>query len=301
MGDDLFSSITGPSWDLDNPIQPLKQFKPEFNLFSDFADLLDNQRSFSLSPFSESSLTENPALDFPLANDINSLFAIPPLNQHKRTVSSPATVSRNIPTLKASPLISNVRPYHNRKNRQEENLTEEQLRSNEAFANLCKDSSIMFNPKTLHFFPRSFWQDKNMTFGQLVTDFFHRKNSSTSRFSHKLFNALQITKNYPQFTDLIGICWVNKTVLKVNKISFGRLLNIKTIDGSLFHQQGNFPTHGFVEIESREALQYVTPNDLQGVDFEVVRLLRHTGKINRESTEEDIEKCKWISSKKREF
>ena len=139
-----------------------------------------------------------------------------------------------------------------------------------------------------------------MTFGQLVTEFFHRKNSSNSRFSHKLYNALQISKNYPQYIKYLGVTWVTQTVLKVNKITFGRLLNIKTIDGSLFHQQGNFPTHGFVEIESREAASFVDPADLADVDFENIRLLRHgAGKIYRDCTEGEIEGCKWVLNQRR--
>ena len=88
--------------------------------------------------------------------------------------------------------------------------------------------------------------------------------------------------------------------MKIDKRIFARLLGIKTIDGSLFHQQGNFPSHGFVELNEKEAAAEVSPEHLEGVDYETVRLLVHNpGIFTRDCTEEDIERCKWISTRKR--
>jgi hypothetical protein len=152
----------------------------------------------------------------------------------------------------------------------------------------------------LGFIPGRFWQNQDLTFGHLVQDFFQRKNNANSRFSHKLYNALKITLEDPFYIEFIGVEWVTDRVLKIDKHVFARLLGIKIIDGSLFHQQGNFPSHGFVELAEKNALQWVTPEILAGVDFDNVRLLVHQeGIVTRNCTEEDIDKCKWISARKR--
>jgi hypothetical protein len=134
----------------------------------------------------------------------------------------------------------------------------------------------------------------------LVKDFFQRKNHANSRFSHKLYNALKITLDDPFYVEFIGIEWVTDVVLKIDKRIFARLLAIKTVDGSLFHQQGNFPSHGFVELSEQTGLEYVPKEVLDGVDFDNVRLLVHQeGVFRRNCTEADIERCKWISARKR--
>lgn len=169
------------------------------------------------------------------------------------------------------------------------------------FRGICNDDQIRFNPVKLGFIPGKFWnQDREWTFGQLVSDFFQKKNNANSRFSHKLYNALKISTSDPFYSVYIGVEWVNERVLKIDKRVFARLLGIKTIDGSLFHQQGNFPSHGFVELNEKEAMAEVSPEDLKGVDYETVRLLVHQPRIfTRDCTEEDIERCKWISTRKR--
>lgn len=167
------------------------------------------------------------------------------------------------------------------------------------FLSICQDQDIKFNPVQLGFIPSTFWPDHDFTFGELVANFFQRKNNANSRFSHKLYNALKIADFDPFYADFTGIEWVNDRVLKVDKRVFARLLGIKTIDGSLFHQQGNFPSHGFVELGSRDALQYVTQEDLEDVDFEKVRLLIHpAGVFVRGCTEQAILHCKWTSCRK---
>lgn len=172
--------------------------------------------------------------------------------------------------------------------------------ADEEFNTICQDHDIKFNPHKLGFIPTKFWPDKDYTFGELVSDFFQRKNNANSRFYHKLYNALKISEDDPFYSEYLGIEWIGNNVLKVDKKKFARLLNIKTIDGSLFHQQGNFPSHGFIEIGSNDARNYVSEDDLNNVDYENVRLLIHqNGVFIRGCTEESIEKCKWVSSRKR--
>jgi hypothetical protein len=115
-----------------------------------------------------------------------------------------------------------------------------------------------------------------------------------------LFNAARITRDDPFCFAYIGVEWISRNVLKVDKRIFAQLLGIKSVDGSLFHQQGNFPSHGFVEIGQPEALQFVSNAELDGVDFEAIRLLVHQQKVfTRDASEDAITNCTWVHAKKR--
>jgi hypothetical protein len=191
-------------------------------------------------------------------------------------------------------------PAHMRQNSLPEPAPAVQLESDAEFAQVCADASITFNPARLGFIPSRVWQDRDVAFGQLVSDFFQRKNNANSRFSHKLFNALRITLEDAFYVEFVGLEWVTDRVLRIDKRVFARLLGIKVIDGSLFHQQGNFPSHGFVELSEANAREYVDAEMLAGVDFENVRLLVHQdGTFRRDCTEADIERCRWTSARKR--
>jgi hypothetical protein len=167
-----------------------------------------------------------------------------------------------------------------------------------AFAQICGDRSIRLNPHRLGFVPAKSWHDGDLSFGQLVMEFFRKKSNAASRFVHKLFNALKLVETDPGYATVVGVRWVSDTVLRVDKRSFARLLGIKTIDGSLFHQQGNFPSHGFVELSAREARTCLPVDASVGVDGDEVRLLVHTpGVFVRQCPEGAIGSCKWISSR----
>lgn len=169
------------------------------------------------------------------------------------------------------------------------------------FFAFCADQSLRFNPKKLGFIPETAWEDKEITFTEIVTDFFRRKNNANSRFSHKLFNALQLSEYDPVvYRNLVGVSWMNENILRVDKIAFAKLLGIKSVDGSFFHQQGNFPSHGFFEIGKGDVARYCPPDlDLTDVDFEDVRILIHMeGRFKRGCSESDIGNCRWMSSKK---
>jgi hypothetical protein len=174
------------------------------------------------------------------------------------------------------------------------------LDSDAEFEQVSADSAVSLNPQRLGFIPSQFWSESSITFGQLVRDFFQKKNHANSRFAHKLYNALKITTDDPFYIEFIGIEWITDNVLRIDKRKFARLLAIKTIDGSLFHQQGNFPSHGFVELAETTALDFVTKDMLFGVDFDNIRLLVHQdGVFKKGCTEEDIGRCKWISARRR--
>jgi uncharacterized protein YjbI with pentapeptide repeats len=167
------------------------------------------------------------------------------------------------------------------------------------FARLCNDPAVAFNPHTLGLVPLGMWPNREVTFGELVGAFFQKKNTITTRFTHKLFNALRIAESDPFYAEFVGIEWVTDTVLKVNKKAFARLLGIKTIDGSLFHQQGNFRSHGFAELSVQEARACLSEADLEDVDFDEVRVLTHqSGAVTRNSDAAELENCKWINNRR---
>ena len=81
---------------------------------------------------------------------------------------------------------------------------------------------------------------------------------------------------------------------------FARLLGISSCDGGLFHKQGNFPTHGFVEltpndIAERYGIDWI--NEHQDIDYDRVRLLTHSERIFRRGVDEDsLSSLKWKST-----
>jgi hypothetical protein len=164
------------------------------------------------------------------------------------------------------------------------------------FATLCADTALKFNPRELGLVPADFWRFPTVTFGELVRSFFQKKNSRYIRFPYKLINALKLCEAQPHLSTVVGIEWVTEKVLKVNRHAFARLLAIRVIDGSLFHQQGNFPSHGFVELGITNAKEYVIEEQLKDVDFENVRLFVHRdGTFARgRSAGQDLETLRWI-------
>jgi hypothetical protein len=211
-------------------------------------------------------------------------------NCHRRTFSSPAAMSIGS-MFEELPPKAHVR---------EASLPMDPSAVDDDFARLCNDPYVTFDARELGFVPTGHWAVGRFTFGELVRDFFQRKSSGNTRFLHKLYNALKISGSDPFYSEFVGAEWVNDRVLKIDKKTFARLLGIKAIDGSLFHRQGNFPSHGFIEIGPTNGRGLVDPNDLASVDHDDVRLLVHEpGKFQRTSTPDVLEKCHWINSKHR--
>ena len=169
--------------------------------------------------------------------------------------------------------------------------------SNTAFKAALADSTFVLHTRKLGFLPSHFWPNDS-TFSDIVTRFFQRKNNANCRFPHKLYNALALVEAMETMWNLIGAKWVTYDVFKIDKFIFGRLLGIQSIDGGLFHRQGNFPSHGFAELTVAEVSdmkrRFALADD---VDMERVRLLRHpSGGFTRESDEETVNRCRWGSS-----
>ena len=260
-----------------------------------FSNSFQNSNNFNF----ESHFQMNP-------NNQRNGLPLPPQAHHRRNISSPSFQFNfnSLATPKPRQESHEIPVMTNRNTRMSSQplpLTPEVTSSSDKeFQAVCNDPSILFNPHKLGFIPHSYWPDKDFTFGELVKDFFQRKNSKNSRFYHKLYNSLKIFESDPFYAEYLGIEWINNNVLKVDKQKFARLLGIKTIDGSLFHQQGNFPTHGFVELSTNNAKNFVSERDLVGVDYENVRLLVHqAGVFVRGCTENVIESCRWVNTRKR--
>lgn len=272
-----------------------------------FPDLKE-ENSFDIdlslrSPLLDQNPADDTSFDMIDLNPSPIKFIPAPINQQKNVDLSKKTAPFNPYNKKGfssalSFLMSSARYGHPQQQKTKEIKQITPTASDSEFAAALTDKTLTFNPVKLGFIPQSRWNDKIMTFGDVVADFFQRKNNANCRFSFKLYNALKLTMLSSKYNSLIGVRWITDDVLRVDKLIFARLLGIKSIDGSLFHQQGNFPSHGFVEMNT-QAVDALKPNpDVDDVDFENVRLLRHVDKLFvKGCTEKDLENCKWVNSR----
>ena len=155
------------------------------------------------------------------------------------------------------------------------------------------DQSISINPFKAHLIPNTIWEDTDIPFPTFVQRFFRKRNSLHCKFPYKLINALRISDTYPELSNLVGVQWVTNSVFLVKSKAFAKLLGIKSIDGSLFHKQGNFPSHGFYELSFDEASALTKS---LGIDYNVAseRLLCHlSGKFCRNASDDTISVLKW--------
>jgi hypothetical protein len=164
------------------------------------------------------------------------------------------------------------------------------------FNGLCENPLVTFDPCDLGFVPSGHWRERKVPFGSLVTGHFQKKSGTYTRFFYKLYNALKISEFDPFYTEYVGIEWLTDRIIKIDKKKFARLLGLRAIEGSLFHRQGNFPSHGFREIGPLEARTLLSAEVLANVDHDSVRLLVHTpGDFVKGSSEKVFEKCRWIN------
>lgn len=191
---------------------------------------------------------------------------------------SPIHMSRDRQISNSSPIFSiKVKPVHLM-----------------TFDELCENPNIVINPKRIGFIPSFLWPNENITFGYLVSTFFRKRNMASSKFPHKLYNALKIAECYPDFVKHVGIQWATNDIFRVDRAAFARLLGVRSIEGSLFHQQGNFPSHGFEELDYPESEKLSIDHGFGHVDLSTHRFLRScNGNFNRYSDEKDINDLKW--------
>jgi hypothetical protein len=169
--------------------------------------------------------------------------------------------------------------------------------SNTQYEAALSNPSLMVSPQTLGFLPSNYWLTLDTTFGDIVAKFFQRKNNANCRFPHKLFNALVLVSHNPALFHFVGVRWVTDRIFKVDKLVFGRLLGIGSVDAGLLHKQGNLPSHGFVELSGQDIAQLRARCDIGDVDQDRIRLFYHRGSLfSRNSTEEMITNCRWIQN-----
>jgi hypothetical protein len=132
---------------------------------------------------------------------------------------------------------------------------------------------LSFNTRRdLGFVPKSQWAPLVFSLADLRQIYFTKRNGAARRFDLKLYNALCITKLYPYAYPCVGAIWISPTIMKVHSQTFGNLLGIHAIQGGLFHKQGNFSRHGFVQLTARSGPPLDLNLDLRDVDDYVVRL-----------------------------
>lgn len=166
-----------------------------------------------------------------------------------------------------------------------------------SFEEACSNQKFTINPKIMGFLPGDAWKDEEVQFWVVVSSFFRKKNSNHCKFAYKLYNALLLTETVPELFPVVGIRWITETVFIVEKNTFAKLLGVRSIDGSLFHQQGNFPSHGFVELSFQESSHVAQEAGMTRTGHANYRFLKHASDgFSRQSGEQDIQNLKWIRS-----
>jgi hypothetical protein len=220
----------------------------------------------------------------------SSVPSPPPSHTHQHFIPAPIAAGGALQSRRTHRKLPKVFSYTKRSSgrRQISNV------SDPDFVNFCRDRNAVLNPLWLGFIPASAWDDCEVTFGTLVTDFFQRKNNASCRFVHKLYNALRITTEDPFYFQYVGVQWISDSVMKVDKHIFAQLLGIKSIEGALFHLQGNFPSHGFVELSRSQALESLSQEAFAAIESDHVRLLKHAaGTFVKDATEAAIRRVTW--------
>ena len=118
-----------------------------------------------------------------------------------------------------------------------------------------------------------------MSLNDLRDMYFTRRNGAARQFDFKLYNALCITMKHPDAYKFVGAIWVTQTVMKINSQIFANLLGIHSIQGGLFHKQGNFSRHGFMHVYKQSTMNLQKNPLCDDVDDYNVRLF--TDRMNR--------------------
>lgn len=168
------------------------------------------------------------------------------------------------------------------------------------YRNFAKNEERKFvdfyiNPIELNFLPKELWLTQKVTIRSVFQNFFKARSTKNLRFEHKLWNALALSKRYPELIPFLGVFWVSKNLIKVNRDIFGALINVSKPAAALFNNQGSFLTHGFLEITKEKALRKgISPELVEDVDESVVRLFKHsTGMLTADSNKADVSACRW--------
>ena len=128
------------------------------------------------------------------------------------------------------------------------------------FEDVYNDETCIINPTAIHLLPEKYWsqQPPTLTFAQIVNSYFKQNRTQNSTFMLKLYNLLLISINYPILENALGVRWANDNVIEISRSGLVNIFNLRenTVDGSMFHRQGNFPTHKFIEINESNFQQF---------------------------------------------
>jgi hypothetical protein len=130
----------------------------------------------------------------------------------------------------------------------------------------------IIRPKALKFVPESEWKAQSYSLTELRNSFFTRRNGIGRVFPIKLYHALLITKEFPDAYFYTGVIWVTNTVFKVNAALFANLLGIHSVQGGLFHKQGNFTRHKYSQIMIQSSPEFAAMPECSDVDDFYIRL-----------------------------
>jgi hypothetical protein len=140
-------------------------------------------------------------------------------------------------------------------------------------------SEIVIEVHNIGLIPSSVWAPQNISLKDLRNKYFIMKNGACRQFDIKLYNALRITKYYPEAVDFVGVSWVDSTTFKVNAKVFASFFGVKTI----FHKQGWFSRYSFEQVYKNSELSSAKNWQTFDVDDENICLFRDT--LNRFSRE----------------
>lgn len=147
-------------------------------------------------------------------------------------------------------------------------------------ANKFDPTSNLIEPQSLGLVPHVEWYSQPMSLKDIQVAYFMKRNGAARQFDFKLYNALRITKMYPNAYNYVGVAWVGENVFKVNAEKICKFFGLNMTESLLFHKQGIFKVHGFEEIPKSSQFEFC-----DDVDDNHVRLLVDTQKRFSRSTE----------------
>jgi hypothetical protein len=140
-------------------------------------------------------------------------------------------------------------------------------------------ADAVLRPLDLGFLPRADWTSAHLSLWDLRQMYFTRRNGLARQFEYKLHNALCITAAFPAAYEFVGAVWVCDRLMKISAAAFANLLGIHTVQGGLFHKQGNFSRHGFEHVFKVSSAELAKMPECAEVDDYQVRL--YTDRMNR--------------------
>lgn len=164
---------------------------------------------------------------------------------------------------------------------------------------LIDTKRVIINPVSIGLVPYEIWENRDYTFQEMLESHFRRRSSKFVKFAQKLFNALAITKAFPDLFDVVGVMWINDSLFKVDKNALGFILGIKKPNASFFNPHGAFKTHGFREIQKHvlEPKYGIPYESIKGKARTNIRVFEHKTKaFSRDMYANSVTKCKWKRS-----